>query len=200
MRNARKFTSPRHGGRAGFTFVEMMITGTILVSVATLATLWLTGVSNLWSLATTQSDVRIRAQETMNRVVDELRSATRSSALGSPPNATIPASPNNLSVTFYLPADVDLNGLIVDANGNTEWGVGNPIQYAYDANQRQLLRTVGGVNTVIANDVSAATFKDRSIDGTLNTNEIQIALTLQRTTTNGRAVSATATEIVKLRN
>ena len=194
----------------GFTFVETMVASTVFVSVMTLITLWLAGVSNLWSLATTQSDVRIRAQETMNRVVDELRAATRSAA-GSPPNATIPASPNNTSVTFYLPVPGVLGSSVpTDAAGNINWipidAGGNPAppaisrQYSYDANQRQLLRTVGGVQAVIANDVSAATFKDRSIDVTLNTNEIQVTLTLQRTTTNGRAVSATATEIVKLRN
>ena len=183
----------------GFTFVEMMVAGGILVSLSALATLWLAGVSELWSASTTQGDVRLRAQETMNRVVDELRSATLAAG-GSPPNASIPAAPDNTSVTFYLPADLDLNGLIIDANGNTEWGTLNPVQYAYVAAQRQLVRIAGGQQQVVAHDVSGATFKNRAIDGTLNANEIQITLTLQRTTMKGRALSATATEIVKLRN
>ena len=193
----------------GFTFVEMMVAGTILVSITTMAALWLTGVSELWSVSTAQSDVRLRAQETVSRVLDELRSATLTAG-GSPPNATIPGSPNNISVTFYLPAaNPNFNNLMLDANGNTNWNPydagGNilppvPIQYAYVAAQGQLVRTVGGQSQVIARDVSGVVFKNRAIDGTLNSNEIQITLTLQRTAAKGRVVSAAATEIVKLRN
>ncbi len=183
----------------GFTFVEMLITGTIVTSVTALAAFWLAGASELWSLSTVQGDVRLRAQQTVNRVVDELRSATRTAA-ASPPNASVPAVPNNTSVTFYLPADLDHNGLITDANGNTEWDTLTPIQYAYVAAQGQLVRNAGAQQRIIATDVSGVTFADRTINATLNTNEIQIALTLQRATARGRAVSSTATEIVKLRN
>ena len=189
----------RSRGRRGFTFIEVMISRTVLVSLLSLAALWLVGASELWSLSTVESDVRLRAQQAVNRVVEELRSATRTAA-GSPPNAAIPAAPNNFSVTFYLPADLDRNGFITDANGSTEWDALNPVQYAYAAAQGQLVRIAGGQTRVIATDVSGAIFKDRSIDATLNANEIQVAVTLQRTTVRGRAVSAAATEIVKLRN
>ena len=74
--------------RAGFTLVETMVAGTIMVSMSLIAVLWITGVSDLWWTSNTQSQVRTVAQQTMNRVLAELRSGTRTAA-ASPPNAVI---------------------------------------------------------------------------------------------------------------
>lgn len=183
----------------GFTLVETMVAGTLLVSLSLIATLWLTGVSDLWWTATTQSDIRSATQQALSRMVSELRSATRTAA-GSPPNAVIPAAPGNTTLTFYLPADLDNNGLIIDALGNTEWNVANPVQYAYVPAQRRLVRTQAGLQVVLATDVAAVTFTDATLDPSLYQNEVRIALTGQKTTPQRRTVSATAAEIVKLRN
>ncbi|OGX38920.1 MAG: hypothetical protein A3C53_02305 [Omnitrophica WOR_2 bacterium RIFCSPHIGHO2_02_FULL_68_15] len=176
-----------------------MVTGSILLSMSLIAMLWLTGVSDLWWTTTTQGEVRTRSQQTVNRIVSELRSATRATQTA-PPNATIPAPPANTSVTFFLPADLDLNGLIIDAAGNTEWDVAFPVQYVFVPAQQQLLRIQGGQQTVMANDVTAAAFDDRGTLATLSNNEIRVSLTVQRTTPQRRTVSATSVEIVKLRN
>ena len=176
-----------------------MVAGGILVSMSLIAMLWLTGVSDLWWTTGTQSEVRIRSQQAVNRIVSELRSATRT-APASPPNAVIPAAPGNTTMTFYLPKDIDLNGLIIDANGNTEWDVGAPVQYTYAPAQRQLLRTQNGQQTVMASDVSAAAFDDRTTLAALGANEVRVSLTVQRTTPQGRTVLASSSEIVKLRN
>ena len=183
----------------GFTLVETMVAGTIMLSMSLIATLWLTGMSDLWWTTTIQSELRMQNQLVMNRLLAELRSATRTAA-GSPPNATIPAVPNNTSMTFYLPIDLDNNGTIIDAIGNTEWDLANDVQYVYDAGQRQLLRTQGGNTLVFARDVSGVTFEHSGINAALRPNEVKISLTLQRTTPQRRTVSATAVEIVKLRN
>jgi hypothetical protein len=176
-----------------------MVAGSILLSMSLIAMLWLTGVSDLWWTTNTQADVRIRSQQAVNRMVSELRSATRTAA-GAPPNAVIPASPLNTSITFSLPADLDLNGLIIDANGNTEWNNAAPVQYVFVPAQQQLVRIQGGQQTVLASDVLAATFDDRTTVPTLSNNEVRMSLTVQRTTPQRRTVSATAVEIVKLRN
>ena len=177
-----------------------MVAGGIMVSMSLIAMLWLTGVSDLWWTTTTQSDVRMLSQMAVNRMINELRSATVTSGAASPPRVAIPAAPNNTSLTFYLPADVDGNGLIVDANGNTEWDVNTPIQYVFVPAQNQLLRVQGAQQVVLANNVTAAAFQNRAMDATLGTNEIRMSLTLQRTTPQRRTITATAVEIVKLRN
>ena len=171
--------------------METMIAGGIFVSVGLMAVLWLTGTSNLWWTSTTQSYLRTSAQHAMDRVLGELRSATRAAA-ASPPNAVIAA--DNATLTFYLPADgVDANTLIVDALGNTEWDLVNAVQYA--AAGGQLRRTQAGVTTVYANDVQSVRF-----DNAAYPNEIRVTLTLQKQTPQGRTVSATAVETVRLRN
>ena len=190
---------PPASGRMGFTLVETMVAGTIMLSMSLIATLWLTGMSDLWWTTTIQSELRMQGQQVMNRLLAELRSGTRTAA-GSPPNATIPAVPNNTSMTFYLPRDLDNNGTIIDATGNTEWDVANNVQYVYDAGQRQLLRVQGGNTLIFARDVSGVTFEHSGINAALRPNEVKITLTLQRTTPQRRTVSATAVEIVKLRN
>lgn len=185
--------------RYGFTLVETMVAGSLLVSISLAATLWLNGTVELWWTVHTQSDVRVTAQQVMNRMLAELRSATRTGT-GSPPNAAIPAAPGNTTMTFYLPTDLDGSGTIVDALGNTEWDTLNAIQYVYVPAQRQLVRNLGVATTILANDVQAVTFEDRTIDTALNQREVRIRLTVQKTTPRGQIVSATAVEIVKLRN
>lgn len=190
---------PYTEGRKGFTLVETMVGSSLLVSIGLVAMLWLDGTVNLWWTTNTQSDVRVTAQQVMNRMLAELRSATRTGT-GSPPNAAIPAAPGNTTMTFYLPTDMDGSGTIVDALGNTEWDTANAVGYVYVPAQRQLARIRGAATTVLANDVQAVTFEDRTIDTALNQREVRIRLTVQKTTPRGQIVSATAVEIVKLRN
>jgi hypothetical protein len=176
-----------------------MVAAGIFVSISLVATLWLTGLSDLWQTSSTQSDLRVTTQQVMNRMVSELRSATRTAA-ASPPNIVIPAAPNNTTLTFYLPTDINGNGTIVDAIGNIEWDLVNPIQYVYVPAQRRLERQRGADTIVLANDVQSVTFEHAGINPALYQNEVRISLQLQRTTPQRRVLSGTSTEIVKLRN
>lgn len=151
--------------------------------------------SGLWSLGTNQSDLRSTGRNALNLMSQELRSAIPS------PNISIPPRPNNNSLDFFLPTDIDGNGLIVDSTGNTEWDTNNRIQYQYlPAPQRQLRRLEQGNQHIIANNVASIEFQDNSIDTALRNNELRIILTLQRLTTQNRAVSVSLTSTVKLRN
>jgi type II secretory pathway pseudopilin PulG len=195
--------------RSGFTLVETMVAGSLLASMGLAAMLWLSGISDLWMTSGAQSEARLGAQRAMNRLVAELRSATRTSA-GSPPNAAIPASPDNTGLTFYLPADLDTldgNTTIVDATGEIEWDTDRPVQYVYVEAQRQLQRVSGGETTVLANGIPptfngepGVAFEDAGMDPSLHQHEVRITLTIQQATPQGRVASATAVEIVKLRN
>ncbi|PIQ83195.1 MAG: hypothetical protein COV75_08650 [Candidatus Omnitrophica bacterium CG11_big_fil_rev_8_21_14_0_20_63_9] len=187
--------------RSGFTLVETMVAGTIFLSMSLIATLWLTGVSDVWWTTNTQSHVRQQAHQAVARMADELRLATRTAA-ASPPNLAVPAVPNNTSMTFYLPADTnDANTTIVDAIGEIEWpNPAVPIQYVYVPASRQVQRVQGGQITILATDVQAARFDDVTTDPTLSLDEVRISLTVQRVTPQQRTVTATSTEIIRARN
>ncbi len=187
------------GSAHGFTLVETMVAGTILMSMSLLAALWLTGVSDLWWTAHSQSEARTVSHLAVNRLVAELRSGTRRAG-GSPPNAVIPAAPGNIQVTFFLPADLDGNGTIIDAIGEIEWDNANPVQYVHVPAQLQLQRLQGGLTRVLADGVQSATFEDATVNPALLPDEIRVTLTLQRRTPRGRTVSATSVETLKLRN
>jgi len=146
-----------------------------------------------------ESDLRSQVQLATSEMLKELRHTTRAAA-GTPPNISIPAAPNNIQMTLYLPADLDGNGMIIDAAGNLEWNVLHPVQYQYDAPSRQLRRIDNAGTRVMANKVSAVSCEDRAIDATLLTDEVRIRLTLQDTTSHGRNLSAADTVLVKLRN
>lgn len=189
-----------HHPTGGFTFVETLIAGGILVVLASMATLWATGGINLWWTTNTQTDIRMTAQQAIARMASELQNGTRIATAVPSPNIVIPPAPNNTSVTFYLPTDIDGNGLIVDATGNIEWDMLNPIQYVYDPGTRRILRLGGGQTVVMAHDVQSVQIDDQSTDASLSLNEARLSVVFQTTTPQQRTVSATSTSVLKLRN
>lgn len=192
-------THPHRGYRA-FTLVETMIAGGLLLAIGSMVLLWLLGASDFWWTSSTQSQLRLNTQQTISRVLSDLRNATRATP-GTPPSVSIPAAPGNTTITFYLPTDLDGNGSIIDANGAIEWDLANSLQYSFwPPPHAQLRRIQGAQQVVVANDVTNVQFADRSIDGSLASNEVKITLTLTRTTPQQRTVTATSTAIVKLRN
>ena len=186
----------RHGG---FTLVELMVTFAIVMAGGAALLLFLQQQTSFIETTSTGGDVRTRAQLALETVANELRLATRKAG-GSPPNVTIPAAPGNTSLTLYLPADVNGDGRIVDAQGNVEWNTATPVQYQYDAGNNQLLRTAGASTRVVVSNVSGVIFEDQTHNGALNSNEIKVRLTLQQATAHQRTLSSATSMIVKLRN
>ncbi len=186
----------------GFTFIELIVAGTLFTVISLIALLWVTSTMTLWSTTSTQDMLREAAEQTMNRMVSELRNATRTATVSPPnPNATIPAAPGNTTITFYLPVK-NPDGSITDNIGNTQWGLPTPtaLQFTYVPAAKQVRRVSGASTIVYGNDVQSLTFDDVTTNASLYNNEVRIALTLQKTTTEQRTVSARATSIVKLRN
>lgn len=186
--------------QAGFTLTELLIVSGLTLIVSGLMFACAIYLSDFWHLATTRLDLRLEAQQAVARMTAELQSATRTDQGGSPPNLSIPAAPANDRVQFYLPKDVDGNGLIIDATGAIEWDQATPIQYQYVPGLKLLRRLAGGNQTVLANGVTSVAFSDQSITPALFVDEVRIQLTLQRAIPRQRTVSADATAIVKLRN
>ena len=183
----------------GWTLIEAVLATTMLLVVFGGALALLNLQSDFWELATTQTDSRSEVERIMASVVKELRLARRVTA-GIAPNISIPAAPGNTTMTFYVPTDVDGDHTVLDAIGAVEWNTADPIQLTYDAASQQLRRLQGGVTRVLATHVTAATFSDQAIDGTLASNEVRVALTTQQMTAHQRPVAMSASTVVRLRN
>lgn len=191
-------TGPRRG-RAGFTLTELMIVMGIVSVVGSIILQMLLHMTDFWELSTAQTNLGSAAQTTMNTMTRDLLNATRKAA-GTPPNIVIPAPPGNTSIQFYLPADLDGNGFIIDNAGNIEWDMLTPLQFQYVAAARELRQVVGVSSRVLATDVDSVMFDDQSTDATLYADEVRIRITMRRTTPRGRTVTTSSNTVMKLRN
>lgn len=185
--------------QTGLGLVELLVASGIVAVGSTMLLGFLLNQIDFLETSGASTEVRSWTQLAANAVSQEVRHATRTGA-GSPPNISIPAAPDNTSVTLYVATDQDGNGTITDATGNIEWNSANPIQYLYVPAGRQLIRIEAGLTRVVASNVTDARFEDRTMDASLKDDELRMRLTLERTTPHQRTVSATTTTIIKLRN
>ena len=180
----------------GFALMELLVAGSILFVTGTVLSGFFLRHLDALELTAQQNDLRTRVQIAMQAITKQLRHGTRPGAA----RTVIPAPPGNTQIQWYRPADLNGDGLIVDAAGAIEWDLANPITYQYVAAARQLERRQGAAVEILANDVSAASFEDQTMDATLNADEVRVRLTLQSTTPQRRVVTAPASAIVQLRN
>ena len=184
----------------GFTLVEILMASAIfIVMLEIIYGIYFSGL-DIWEISHEQAYLQAQARIALNYMVSELRNATRTSTQNPPPNLSIPSTPNNKDIYFYLPEDKDHDGLITDANGQIEWDTNNKIHYQYIPGQKILRRLEKGEQRDFAGDVSDVQFIDIDIDQTLAIDELKIILTLSKTTPKKRNVSVTLTSIVALRN
>ena len=189
--------------KSAYTLIELTITAGILLVIMMIMVYFYTQSSRLFHLILNQSDLSQRAQSAVSFMSHELKNATRTSAETPSPNFTIPSSPNNNSIQFYLPADSDGNGSIIDSIGDTEWNTSNQVQYQYVPGQELLRRLEGGNQFTIAYDVESIEFEDNDINSSLGIDEVRIILTLSREPggwAGHTPESVTLTSNLKLRN
>jgi len=155
---------------------------------------------NLWESNDTKVYLQGQTRSAMRLMVMELRNTTRTSTQNPSPNLSIPSTPNNNSIQFYLPIDKDSNGLITDANGQVEWDTSNKIKYDYIPGQHILRRLEGGQQRILAKDVTDVSFSDITIDPALGINEVKITLTVNKTVARNRQLSFTLQTVVRVRN
>ncbi len=187
--------------KSAYTLIELVIAAGVLLVIMIIMVYFYTQSSRLFHLTLTQSDLRQRAQSAVSFMSNELKNATRTSTETPSPNINIPSDPND-SIQFYLPADSDGDGTIVDSIGDTEWNTSNQIQYQYDSGQDLLGRLEGGNQLIIAYDVESIEFEDNDINSSLGIDEVRIILTITRTPGGPEQApeSITLTSNVKLRN
>ena len=193
----KKGAGPLSRADAGLTLVETMIVLSLMLTVVVITAESLNRGRNFWLTSVTKSEQYLTGKRAMDLMEAELRNATLSGA-GSPPNVTIGGG--QTSVTFYLPTDIDSNGLIIDSAGDIEWDPGNPIQYFFDSAQNRLLRIEGGAQRLIATDVLSVTFDDISTDASLSLDELKINLSMQKTILQQRNINTAFVSTVRLRN
>ena len=194
----KKLLNPK--SNSGLTLVEVLMASAIFVVLAALLYgVYFSGL-DIWETARFQADLQAQARLALNFMVSELRNATRTSTQNPSPNLSIPSTPNNKQIHFYLPEDKDKNGLITDANGSIEWATNNQIDYQFIPGQHLLRRLEKGEKKILAEDVADLQFIDIGIDPTLAVNELKIILTLNTTTPRQRMISVTLSAVVALRN
>lgn len=185
---------------AGFTLIEaLVVTAILFFALEIFYAIYLSGLE-IRETTLCQNELQSQARIGLKFMVSELRNATRTSMQNPSPNLSIPSTPNNTDIQFYLPEDKDNDGLITDENGDIEWATNNPIQYQYIAGLEVLRRLEKGVQKILAHDVNEVQFIDIDIDPILSINELKIILTLNKTTSRGRDISVTLSAIVALRN
>lgn len=190
----------------GFSLIEILVASFIFIIVlGIILNIYISG-SDIYENTKYQADLQAQARLALNSMASELANATRTTPpVGqSPPNLWIPSAPNNNNITFYLPAYV-LNEVTqklqvsINANGVIQWD-NTPLSYQFVSGQGTLTRTAGGIQTILARDVTSVQFINSAIDTSLYANEIRIILTLTKTTPRQRSITITLSSLVRLRN
>lgn len=194
------FNSIKQTPKTGLTMIEVLLTAIIFIIVLeVMYGIYFSGL-DIWETARFKAEIQSEARSALNYMISELRNATRTSTQNPSPNLSIPSTPNNKSIMFYLPKDKDGDGLVTDSDGDIEWATNNQIDYQYIPGQKELRRLEKGEQKIIAEDVSGVQFIDIDIDPTLAINELKVILTLERNTPKQRNISTTLSFIVALRN
>ena len=184
----------------GFTFTEVLVASGLLVIVS--GALYGLYLFNLEAVESSRCGMYLQAQAriALNCMGAELRNATRTSSQAPSPRLSIPAAPNNTSIRFYRPKDLNGATLLNSTTGLIEWGTDDPIDYQYLPASKQVVRIQQGITRVVAREVTDLRFSDIAIDPTLSIYEIRIVLTLSKTTVRQKVITLTRVAIVKLRN
>ncbi|MBN1587558.1 MAG: hypothetical protein JW937_09070 [Candidatus Omnitrophica bacterium] len=186
---------------AGLSVMEVMVSTAILSGILiALAMIQVSG-KDMYEIGQARADMQAQARNAIQRIGDDLRNATVTSAGIPSPNLQIAAAPpNNTGLTFSIPSDLDGNGLITDANGQLEWDTGNPITYQFLADTSQLVRRQGANTTVLANNVQSVEFFNFMMDSGLEREELRIDLTLVKTTGTQRVITYDYSTVIQVRN
>lgn len=125
----------------------------------------------------------IRAFTTMERELKETRPAKISLTIGS----------SSSSLTFKIPQDNNGDGTILDSFGNIEWS--GDITYALNG-ANEITRTALGLTSVLARNIITLQFSRP----TSPVNILQIDITAQKVSVQGRTGQDTGKITIKMRN
>ena len=165
------------------TLVEMLVATVIMTIIIAALFIAMNAGQRAWFGGDTSVELRAQTIGAIT-VMDKELSETRPSRT----NLNIGGQGN--TVTFSIPHDNNGDGSVVDAAGNIEWSPN--ITYSFNANQ--IIRTSGGVIRVLAVGITSLRFT-RTQDKIM-----QVDITAQRTTHDGRILQDTEQAIIKMRN
>ncbi len=173
-------------GMKGFTLMEIIFAVAIFLLLI-LAIFAVMGVGRgAWFTGDVSVQLRqeiIRAFTTMERELKETRPAEISLTIGT----------SSSSLTFKIPQDNNNDGTILDSFGNIEWS-GN-ITYALNG-ANEITRTASDLTSVLAHNIVNLQFSRP----TSPVNLLQIDITAQKVSVQGRTVQDTGQITIKMRN
>jgi hypothetical protein len=170
----------------GLTIFEVLIS-VLVFSIIALALSYAVVVGKSALLA---SDISTQLRQ---NVLFSIMSLMRELRQTAPAKTSLTEGASSNAITFKIPHDNDSDGDVVDGIGNIEWG--QDITYALN-NLGQLIRTRGGVTSVIAPNISTLQFSRLSGEDAL----LQIEIVAQKKDSRGDLYQDVEQAIVKMRN
>ena len=134
---------------------------------------------NAWSIENTAVPARAEAKRALESIAKELREGDPS-ALG---GVTIGGSGTSQTITFSVPNQVSQTVIL-------SW---RQIQFAHDAAQKQVTRTVSGTTTVLGRNVNSLQFSQSN-------NVVTATIGTTKTTPEGTTLQTTLSSQIRLRN
>lgn len=175
--------------RPGFGLVELMVTiGIISFIFAALMYFMVIG-GTAWRTGDAEAQVTLEARRGMSSMTRELRQTDTVKLFDLAGNPYVD-NVNYNAVAFQVVTDIDGDGDVLTATGAPEYG--STITYSVNGNG-QLIRTMGGGTTVMANNVTGVQFI-RSVD------LLTVTLQISRTTPDRRVLQASLTSTIKMRD
>jgi len=170
----------------GFTLIEIIFgVGIFLILILAIFAVMNVGVG-AWFTGDVSVQLRqeiIKAFTKMEKELKETRPAQVSLTIGT----------SSSSLTFKIPQDNNGDGTILDSFGNIEWS--GDITYALNG-ANEITRTASGVTSVLARNVVNLQFTRP----TSPVNLLQIDITAQKVSAQGRTIQDTGQIMIKMRN
>ncbi len=171
----------------GFTLLELMVTVAITVIMSYCLYLALRAGDQQRQAADAKMLIYDSSREGLYKMLQEIRQTASN---------RITFGTGNTSVTFSLPN----SATPVAADYTVDWTTALQVTYSLGgASGNQVLRTVNGVSTVIAHDVTALSFTGNTSPPSI----VTVSLSVQHSTAGGRSMASTPIQLsgqARLRN
>lgn len=181
---------------AGFSLIEVIVATCVFLILVNMAFITLNTGMNSWFTGDTAVELRNEIIKAFSAMEKELKRT------GPPPHIDLDSGESASFVNFYLPADVDGDGTVINWNGVapryepfTEWST-TVITYELNANGEIIRRTSLGQSRVLARNISSLQFSTSAVASDI----LQIDISAQKRDAKGRIVIDTAQLLVKMRN
>jgi prepilin-type N-terminal cleavage/methylation domain-containing protein len=177
------------------TLIEILIVAAILAVLVGILSVALLQARSVFLVADVLASLQADSRLAMNNVVAELRSTARTQI------AIIQNSPaaGTDTIVYHLPADVNADEIPDIASDILQWDAA-AVTIAINPANRQLLKTVGGNTTILANNIKRINFLSHALDASLALDELKITIESEKTSREGRTYNFVSTSVINMRN